>query len=59
MRVVEFMFGQGYANGKLEYSSIIVSMYILQEDEGNVPLKSMLSRSIGWVALIRLPGMQR
>ena len=50
MTVVEFMFGQGYANGKREYSSTIVSMHILREDNDNGPLKSMLSHSIGCVA---------
>ena len=51
------MFGQGYANGKQEYLSTIVSMYVLREDDGNGPLMSMLNHSIGCVALIKLPAM--
>ena len=53
------MFDEDKQTGKQEYSSAIVSMYVLREDKGNGPLKSMLNHSIGWVALIRLSGIGR
>ena len=55
----ECMFGHGNAKGKREYSSTTVSMYALCDDVGSGPLKSILSRSIGWVAFIRVPGVGR
>ena len=45
---------QGIAKGNREYSSTIVKMYLFRETDGNGPLKSILNRSIGLVALIRL-----
>ena len=46
------MSGHGYANGNLEYSSIAVKMYLFPDYVSRGPLKSMLIRSIGFVALI-------
>ena len=43
----------GYTNGNLEYSSTIVSIYFIFEEEGRGPLKSMLSLSKGCAAFIR------
>ena len=57
MTVREFLFEQGKANGKRENS--IVRMYVFREAEDNGPLKSILSRSIGCVALIRVPDVGR
>jgi len=48
------IFGQGMENGKREYSSITVNKYLFFDADGKGPLKSMLNRSIGRVALIRL-----
>ena len=53
--VPEVMSAQGNANGNLEYSSIIVKRYLFLDEVavGNGPLKSRLSLSMGWVALIK------
>ena len=49
MRVAELISGQAKAKGNLEYSSMIVSMYLLVVFEGRGPLKSTLNRSkAGW-----------
>ena len=53
--VEEDMSAQANAKGNLEYSSMTVRMYLFRELEGTGPLKSILSRSKGCVALIRLP----
>ena len=55
--VFEVVSGQGYAKGNLEYSSTIVSMYLLSDSIGRGPLKSMLSLSKGDMALIKVPGV--
>ena len=52
--VLELKSAVGYANGNLEYSSIIVRRYLLFEFVGSGPLKSILNRSNGWVALINV-----
>ena len=49
------MFGHGKTNGNREYSSIITSKYVLLVTKGTGPLKSILSLSMGLVALIREP----
>ena len=54
MMVVLFMFGHGKGNRNREYSSTMVSIYILCVEEGSDPLKSTLSLSIGCVALMRV-----
>ena len=59
MTITEFMFEQGKANRKRENSSTIVRMYVFREAEDNGPLKSILSRSIDCVALIRVPDVGR
>ena len=59
MTVMEFMFEQRKANGEHENSSTIVRMYVFREADNNSPLKSILSRSIGYVALIRVPDVRR
>ena len=46
----------GYANGNLEYSSIITKRYRFFELDGSGPLKSTLILSSGWVAFIRVAG---
>lgn len=52
MTVDVCMFGQGIAKGYLEYSSTTMSMYTLPVEDASGPLKSMLRRSKGRVALI-------
>ena len=47
MTVDYIMLRQENTHGKREYSSTIVSMYILRDAEGNGPLKSILSHSMG------------
>ena len=47
------MLGHGKANGNLEYSSIITSRYLLRDELGRGPLKSILIRSNGFDALMR------
>ena len=54
--VFEVVSGQGIAKGNLEYSSTIVSIYLLSVSVGRGPLKSMLSLSNGAMALISVPG---
>ncbi|KRX36017.1 hypothetical protein T05_181 [Trichinella murrelli] len=49
------MSGQGNANGNREYSSTTVNMYRLLDVDGSGPLKSILNRSKGAVALISFP----
>ena len=51
--VEEYMLGHGKANGNLEYSSIITSRYLLRDELGRGPLKSILIRSNGFDALMR------
>ncbi|KRY49124.1 hypothetical protein T03_9077 [Trichinella britovi] len=46
---------QGNANGNREYSSTTVNMYRLLDVDGSDPLKSILNRSKGAVALISFP----
>ena len=42
----------GIANGKCEYSSIIVNMFTFLLDDGNVPLKSVLRiQKVEWPLL--------
>lgn len=53
MTVCDDISGQAKANGKREYSSIIVNRNRLREEDGRGPLKSMLSLSKGMVAFIR------
>ena len=43
---------QGRANGKREYSSTIVSMYVFWNDDLRGALKYMLHRCMGWVSLM-------
>ena len=57
IKVDEVMSGQAKAKGNREYSSITVSKYLLAEREGIGPLKSMLKRSNGCVALMSVPGL--
>ncbi|KRY49105.1 hypothetical protein T03_18164 [Trichinella britovi] len=49
------MSGQGNAKGNREYSSTTVNMYRLLDVDGSGPLKSILNRSKGTVALISFP----
>ncbi|KRX71404.1 hypothetical protein T06_12083 [Trichinella sp. T6] len=49
------MYGQGNANGNREHSSTTVNMYRLLDVDGSGPLKSILNRSKGAVALISFP----
>ena len=55
MTIDECIFGHGNANEKREYSSTTVSMYVLWDEVGSGPLKSMPSHSIGYVALMSTP----
>ena len=55
MTVKDNMFGHGNAKGKREYSSITVSKYVFRDVDLSGPLKSILRRSIGCVALIKVP----
>ena len=48
------MLGQGNAKGKREYSSITIKIYLLDVEKGSGPLKSILMRSNGFVALMRI-----
>ena len=52
MTVDPNMSEQGMANGYREYSSTMVSMYLLRVDEGSGPLKSTLRRCMGLAACI-------
>ena len=47
------------AKGKREYSSTTVSMYAFRDVVGSGPLKSILSRSIGCVDFVSVPGVGR
>ena len=49
------MFEQGYTNGNLEYSSMMVRKYLLRVEDGRGPLKSMFNLSIGCVDLMSVP----
>ena len=57
--VDECMFGHGNAIGKREYSSTTVSMYVFRDVVGSGPLNSILSRTIGYVDFISVPGVRR
>ena len=50
--VKEVRFGTGMAKGNLLYSSMIVKVYLLVLTDGKGPLKSILIRSKGCVALM-------
>ena len=52
--VEEYMLGHGKTNGNLEYSSIITNKYLLRDELGGGPLKSILIRSNGFDALMAL-----
>lgn len=51
--VDKVMFGKGQADVKLENSSIIVNKYVFFVIDVTGPLKSILKRSIGAVAVIK------
>ena len=51
--VEEYMLGHGRANGNLEYLSIITSKYLLCNELGRGPLKSILICSNGFDALMK------
>ena len=57
--VDECMFGDCNVKGKREYSSTTVSMYVFRDVVDSGPLKSILSRSIGCVDFISVPGVGR
>ena len=52
--VADVMSGHGKANRNSVNSSVIVRMYLFREADGSGPLKSILSLSKGWVALMRV-----